>query len=172
MFIYYFIFILWWFSSQSTWTEQADVQLKCIAVFFCLLTNSLVQLVRSCAYYLALFFSLVFVLFVCIAGNLVLTCSFTSVLPITNLERCFKWGIMRFDDLEPTQLLNGYAPHLDRKCLINCQKTIFPFTCMRKSSRWQNVRKTHTKHFFLLRGFEKKKKFRWVYLWAIERKRN
>lgn len=29
---------------------------------------------------------------------------------------------MRFDDPEPTQLLNGYAPHLNRKCVLNCQK--------------------------------------------------
>lgn len=32
---------------------------------------------------------------------------------------------MRFDDPEPTQLLNGYAPHLNRKCVLKLSKRLF-----------------------------------------------
>lgn len=49
---------------------------------------------------------------------------------------------MRFDDPEPTQLLNGYTPHLDRKCRLNCQKKPFPLPssataigCMHEGNR-------------------------------------
>lgn len=123
---------------------------------------------------------------VCIAENLVLTCSFSSVLRIIILNaRCCKWGIMRFDDPEPTQLLNGYTPHLDRKCCLNCQMrqflspslcVVFPFVtattaimsphARRKSpSRWY-----HRKIFNFMLGIFWATFFRWSFFHWLKRK--
>lgn len=84
--------------------------------------------------------------------------------------RCCKWGIMRFDDPEPTQLLNGYTPHLDRKCCLNCQMRQFlsvfppalhwppssrpssPHARRKSPSRWyhRKIFQFYARHFFCL----------------------